>query len=567
MKELFKHYLPYLAGYKKEFGFALLGMLAVAIGTTGTAKIVQPLLDDVFIAKNDEALIVVPLLLILVFSLKGVGQYIQTYYMSYIGLDVVKKLRNTLVEHLTYQDMQFFQTIHSGELLSRITNDIGRIQNVVTTMIPYFIREALTIVALTGYVIYQSPKLAFYFLIIMPLALYPLSRLAKKMKKYSKLSQESTSTMTARLGEIFSNIEVIKSNSTQDFEAKKFKKENQSVFNYLLKQVKINALTTPVMEILGSIAIAVVIYIGSTEILKGNMSSGEFVSFAAALFMLYTPIKRISKLYNQAQDAIVANERMFELLNKQSTIHSGEQPLKETIEHVAFKDVALEYEGKVALSQINLEVKRGESIALVGDSGAGKSSFVNLLVRFYNPSHGTITINNTDYQNFTLDSLHHKIAYVTQRIYIFNDTIAANVAYGSEIDNAKVIKALQKAHAMEFVEKLDAGIETLLSESGDNLSGGQRQRIALARALYKEPDILILDEATSALDNKSEALIKEALEALKKEMITFIVAHRLSTVKNADMILVFEAGKIVSRGTDKTLKASCSIYQKLSQES
>jgi subfamily B ATP-binding cassette protein MsbA len=566
MKALFKQYLPYLVGYKRQFTFAILGMVAVAVGTAGTAKIIQPLLDDVFIAKNDEALIVVPLLLILVFSLKGIGQYIQTYYMSYIGLDVVKKLRNNLVKHLTYQDMQFFQTIHSGEILSRITNDIGRIQNVVTTMIPYFIREVLTIVALTGYVIYQSPKLAFYFLIIMPIALYPLSRLAKKMKKYSKLSQESTSTMTARLGEIFSNIEVIKSNSTQELEAQKFEKENQSVFVYLLKQVKINALTTPIMEILGSIAIAVVIYIGSTEILEGRMSSGEFVSFAAALFMLYTPIKRISKLYNQAQDAIVANERMFELLHMQASVRSGTEVLDLSIESISFNNVALNYNDTPALENINLEAKRGDTIALVGDSGAGKSSFVNLLVRFYDPSSGSITINGTNYQNFTLDSLHHKIAYVTQRIYIFNDSIAANVAYGEELDISKVIEALQKAHAMEFVKKLDKGIDTLLSESGDNLSGGQRQRIALARALYKNPDILILDEATSALDNKSEALIKEALEALKQEMITFTVAHRLSTIKNADMILVFENGKIVSRGTDSTLKASCSIYQKLSKD-
>jgi subfamily B ATP-binding cassette protein MsbA len=396
MKQLFKQYLPYLIGYKKEFFLALLGMIAVAIGTAGTAKIIQPLLDDVFIAKNDEALIVVPLLLIFVFSLKGIGQYIQTYYMSHIGLDIVKKLRNNLVKHLTYQDMQFFQTIHSGEILSRITNDIGRIQNVVTTMIPYFIREVLTIVALTGYVIYQSPKLAFYFLIIMPIALYPLSLLAKKMKKYSKLSQESTSTMTARLGEIFSNIEVIKSNSTQELESSKFEKENQSVFVYLLKQVKINALTTPIMEILGSIAIAVVIYIGSTEILEGRMSSGEFVSFAAALFMLYTPIKRISKLYNQAQDAVVANERMFELLHMKASVISGREVLSTNIESIHFKDISLAYDATPALKNINLKAKKGETIALVGDSGAGKSSFVNLLVRFYDPNSGSISINDTN---------------------------------------------------------------------------------------------------------------------------------------------------------------------------
>jgi subfamily B ATP-binding cassette protein MsbA len=455
--------------------------------------------------------------------------------------------------------------MHTGEILSRITNDIGRIQNVVTTMIPNLIREALTIVALVGYVIYQSPKLAFYFLIIMPLALYPLSRLAKKMKKYSKLSQESTSTMTARLGEIFSNIEVIKSNSTQKLESTKFEKENQSVFVYLLKQVKINALTSPIMEILGSIAIGVVIYIGSTEIIEGRMSSGAFVSFAAALFMLYTPIKRISKLYNQAQDAVVANERMFELLDSQPTIVSGDKELLENIETIILNNISLNYGETPALKNISLEVTKGQSIALVGDSGAGKSSLVNLLVRFYNPSAGVIEINGTDYKTFTLESLHQKIAYVTQRIYIFNDSIAANVAYGEVMNEKKVIQALQKAYAMEFIDKLDNGIHTKLSESGDNLSGGQRQRIALARALYKEPDILILDEATSALDNKSEALIQEALEQVKSEMITFTVAHRLSTIENADMILVFENGEIICRGSHSMLLEKCETYRKLAK--
>jgi subfamily B ATP-binding cassette protein MsbA len=565
MKTLFKQYLPYLAGYKKHFLLAILGMVAVALGTMGTAKIIQPLLDEVFVAKNSDALITVPLLLVLVFSMKGIGQYIQTYYMSYIGLDVVKKLRNNLVKHLTYLDISFFHTMHSGEILSRITNDIARIQNVVTTMIPYFIREVLTILALVGYVIYQSPKLAFYFLIIMPLALYPLSRLAKKMKKYSKLSQESTSTMTARLGEIFSNIEVIKSNSSQELEADKFEKENESVFKYLLKQVKVNALTSPVMEILGSIAIGVVIYIGSKEILEGHMTSGEFVSFAAALFMLYTPIKRISKLYNQAQDAVVANERMFELLERQPTVTSGDKELSQNIESMSLKNISLSYGEEEALKNISLEVKRGQSIALVGDSGAGKSSLVNLLVRFYDPSAGTILINTQEIQAFTLTSLHKKIAYVTQRIYIFNDTVAVNIAYGEEVDEQRVREALKKAYALEFVEKLEAGIHTLLSESGDNLSGGQRQRIALARALYKNPDVLILDEATSALDNKSEALIQKALEHLKPEMITFTVAHRLSTIEDADTILVFQEGKIICSGSHNVLLQECDIYKKLSE--
>jgi subfamily B ATP-binding cassette protein MsbA len=565
MKTLFKQYLPYLAGYKREFILAILGMIAVAIGTAGTAQIIKPTLDNVFVAKDASMLGIIPFMLIGVFSLKGVGQYIQTYYMSYIGLDVIRKLRDDLVNHLTYQDMHFFGTMHSGEILSRITNDIGRIQSVVTGMIPNLIREGLTIVALTGYVIYESPKLALYFLVIMPLALLPLSRLAKKMKKYSKLSQESTSTMTARLGEIFSNIEVIKSNSTQSIESEKFAKENNKVFKYLVKQVKINASTTPIMEILGSMAIGLVVYIGGNEVIDGQMSVGAFFAFSAALFMLYTPIKKISKLYNQAQDAIVANQRMHELLDMKATITSGNKELDRDIEQIIFKDVSLKYSDNLALQSISIDINRGDSIALVGDSGAGKSSFVNLLVRFYDPSSGEILINDEVNKNLTLSSLHKNIAFVTQRIYIFNDTIAQNVAYGEEFDHNRVIEALSKAYALEFVDKLENGVETILSENGNNLSGGQRQRIALARALYKNPAVLILDEATSALDNKSEVLIQKALEALKKDMITITVAHRLSTIESADTILVFKNGEILCRDTHKKLLQNCDEYRKLAK--
>ncbi len=565
MKNLFKQYLPYLMGYRRQFILAIIGMLAVAIGTTGSAQIIKPTLDKVFVAKDATMLSIIPFMLIVIFTLKGVGQYIQTYYMSYIGLDVVRKLRNNLVNHLTYQDIQFFQSMHSGEILSRITNDITRIQTVVTSMIPNLVREGLTIIALTGYVIYESPKLAFYFLIIMPLAFFPLGKLAKKMKKYSKLSQESTSIMTARVGEIFSNIEVIKSNSTQILESEKFAKENFTVFKYLLKQVKINALTTPIMEILGSIAIGLVVYVGGTEVIEDRMSVGAFFAFSAALFMLYNPIKRISKLYNQAQDAVIANQRMQELLDMRPKIISGEKILSHRIRSIVFKNVFLNYGDRRALDNISMDIKKGDSIGLVGDSGAGKSSFVNLLVRFYDPNSGEILINGINYRDFTLSSLHKKISYVTQRIYIFNDTIARNVAYGEDLDKEKVIKALTDAYALEFVEKLDNGIDTLLSESGNNLSGGQRQRIALARALYKEPDILILDEATSALDNKSEVLIQKALELLKDKIITITVAHRLSTIENADTILVFKDGEIVCANSHKKLLEECSEYRKLAK--
>ncbi|MCO4844484.1 MAG: ABC transporter ATP-binding protein [Sulfurovum sp.] len=565
MKNLIQQYLPYLVGYKRQFFFAILGMIAVAVGTAGTAQIIKPVLDDVFINKDKEMLFLMPFLLFAVFALKGLGKYVQTYYTSYIGQDVVRKLRDNLVGHLTYLDIDFFRKTHTGEILSRVTNDIARIQMVVTNIIPQLILESMIVIALTGYVIYESPKLSLYFLIVMPLAIFPLSRLVKKMRKYSKLSQESTADMTTRLGEILSNIEVIKSNSTQVYEKERFVKENQNVFKFIIKQVKTNALVSPIMEILGSIAIGFVIYVGGMEVIDGHMTVGAFFAFSTALFMLYDPLKTLSKLYNKSQDAIIANTRMHELLDIKPNIITGDNELINDIETISLENVSLHYNHTPALKNITLKAKKGESIALVGDSGAGKSSLVNLLVRFYDPSSGKILINNRENKDFTLTSLHKKIAYVTQRIYIFNDTIASNVAYGEEIDEKRVIEALEKAYAMEFINKLDDGIHTLLSESGDNLSGGQRQRIALARALYKNPDILILDEATSALDNKSEALIQKALQELKSEMITFTVAHRLSTIEDADTILVFQEGEIICRGSHQILLQECPTYQKLSR--
>jgi len=303
MRNLLKQYLPYLVGYKRQFFFAVLGMIAVAVGTAGTAQIIKPILDDVFINKDMEMLKLIPFLLVGVFMLKGIGGYIQTYYTSYIGQDVVRKLRDKLVSHITYLDISFFKNIHSGEILSRVTNDISRIQMVVANIIPSLIRESLIVLALTGYVIYESPKLAIYFLVIMPLAIFPLSRLAKKMRKYSKRSQESTADMTSRLGEILSNIEIIKSNSTQNYEHQRFAKENQNVFKFLMKQIKTNALISPIMEILGAVAIGLVIYIGGKEVIEERMTVGAFFAFSTALFMLYTPIKTLSKLYNKAQDA------------------------------------------------------------------------------------------------------------------------------------------------------------------------------------------------------------------------------------------------------------------------
>ncbi len=563
MKEFFKQYIPYYKNYIQKFIYAFIGMLLVSGGSAGTAYVIKPLLDKIFIAKDIQMLQILPFVVVALYFAKGFGGYIQAYYISYIGQDIIRLIRDKLLKHILTLDMDFFQKKHGGELISRITNDINKIQSAVSSQIAEFIREILTIIALIGVVIYQSPELAFYGLIVMPLAIYPLSRLAKKMKKLSFKAQESISDITSHLSETFNNIEIIKANTTEKLESEKFAHYNRKFFDINIKSVRTNELVSPLMETLGAIAVAAVIIIGGKQVIDGHLTVGSFFSFMAALFMLYTPIKRLSSLYNKMQAALAANERINEIMALTSTIPTGNKSFPTELDEVIFQNVILKYDDKIALNNINLNAKLGETIALVGDSGGGKSSLVNLIPRFYEAFSGNISFNEVSIQELDTKSLRENISIVTQRVYIFNDTIAANIAYGQEVNEEKVKDVLKQAHAYDFISKLPQGIYTKLDEFGTNLSGGQRQRIAIARALYKNPKILILDEATSALDNESESIISEVIEEISKDKITFIIAHRLSTIKHANKIAVFKDGEIICLGTEKELRENCKEYQRL----
>lgn len=563
MKEFFKYYTPYYKNYKFKIFLALIGIILVAGGSAGLAYVIKPLLDEVFIAKDEQMLYIVPILLILVQTAQGVGKYIQVYYISYVGQDIIRQIRDKLLAHILTLDIDFFQKKHSGELISRITNDINRIQKAVSTQIAGIIRELLTIIALIGYVIFLNPELAFYGLVVMPLALYPISILAKKMKKLSFKSQESASDITSHLSEVFNNVEIIKANSTERSELEKFEKHNLNFFKINIKSVKTNELTSPVMEFIGAIAAALVIIFGGVQVIEGTMTAGTFLSFIAALFMLYTPIKRMASIYNSLQDAIAAHERIKAIYSINPTILAGDKEIPKKIDSIEFKDVELKYGDFTALKNINLKANIGEKFALVGDSGGGKSSLINLLVRFYDTSKGQILFNDECLREINIKSLRESISVVTQRVYVFNDTVAANVAYGYDIDEKRVIEVLKQAHAYDFVEQMEDGIYTQLDQFGTNLSGGQRQRIAIARALYKNPQILILDEATSALDNESESIISEVIDEVSQNRITFVIAHRLSTIKNADKIAVFKKGEIVDIDSEENLLKSCTEYQRL----
>lgn len=563
IKEVLRRFAPYFRDYISYFIIAIAGMLMASGGTAASAWVIEPVLNKIFIEKNKDLLYLLPYAIIVIYVLKGLGTFLQAYFTAYIGQDIVRRFRERLLKNLLNLDMKFFNDYRTGELISRNINDIDRIRSIVSSMIPELIREAITIAGLLCVVLYQSLQLAFFALVIMPAAVYPLSKLAKKMKKISRASQEKTSDISSKLSEIFTNIEIIKANNAQEFEHAKFTAENAKFFKLNLKSVKVNEMVSPMMEIFGSVGVAAVVIIGGKEVIDGNLTMGSFFSFLTALFMLYTPIKRISGLYNKMQDAVVAAERTFELLDKEPQILSGDKPVPREINLINFKDVRLNYDDKEVLKSVNLSASKSQTIALVGSSGGGKSSIVNLLMRFYDANGGAIEINGENIKNFSLNSLRQNIGLVTQRVYIFNDTVANNVAYGRKYDEAKVELALKTANAYDFVANLPQGAQTVLNEFGTNLSGGQRQRIAIARALYDDPQILIFDEATSALDNQSEQQITKAIANLQKEKIIFIIAHRLSTVQNADKIAVISGGKVVGFDTDERLSKSCEIYKKL----
>jgi ATP-binding cassette, subfamily B, bacterial MsbA len=564
--EIYKRYWPYIRGYKFQYVMVLIGILLTVTATAGTAHIMQPLMDNMFIKKEEEMLYVIPLLLVGIYVLKSLGRYLQSVYNTYIGLHIVSRLRENLLDKIVHMDMQFLYQNRSGELISRITGDITRIQYFVSTMMPELIRESLTVIALVGYVIYLNATLAFWALFVMPIIILPLIKITRRLKRLSHRSQEKNADLMTRLTEVFNNSEIIKANATEEYEVKLFRDENDHFFKINMKTTYTSELVSPLMEIIAATGLACVIFVGGQQVYSGAMSVGEFTAFLTAVGLVFQPLRRVSAIYSKIQDAQAASERVFHIFDIENIIKDGTFILDQAVQSIDFVDVSLRFGDKLALQGINLSINAGQTVALVGQSGGGKSSLVNLLLRFYDPVEGNVILNKQNLKTYTQNSLRNQIAAVSQRVYILQDTLAANVAYGNEIDENRVKEALQKADALEFASALPEGIYTVMQEFGANLSGGQRQRIAIARAIYKHASLLILDEATSALDNESEKRIQKALEAYAKDKITIIIAHRLSTITHADTILYFEEGHIIARGTHQELLESSENYRRLAGE-
>ena len=561
--DIYKRYWPYIKGYKFQYIMVLIGILLTVTATAGTAHIMQPLMDNMFINKEPDMLYIIPALLIGIYVLKSIGRYIQAIFTTYIGMHIVSRLREDLLAKMVHMDMQFLYTNRSGELISRITNDIARVQYFVSKMLPELVQESFTVIALVGYVIYLNATLAFWALFVMPLIVFPLIKITRRLKRLSHRSQAKNADLMTRLTEVFNNSEIIKANGTENFEINRYKDENERFFKINMKASYTSELVSPMMEMIASTGLAAVIFVGGQQVYSGAMSVGEFTAFLTAVGLVFQPLRKVSGIYSKIQDAQAASERVFAVFDIENKIKDGTLELLSPIEHLNIKNATLSFGDKTALNGIELSVHASQTIALVGQSGGGKSSLINLILRFYDTESGSILINGHNIKEYTQHSLRHQIAAVSQRVYILQDTLAANVAYGQEIDEERVKEALQKADALEFASALPEGIHTIMQEFGANLSGGQRQRIAIARAIYKHASLLILDEATSALDNESEKRIQSALNEYTQDKITLIIAHRLSTITHADLILYFEEGRIITRGTHQELLETSENYRRL----
>jgi ATP-binding cassette, subfamily B, bacterial MsbA len=545
---------------------AMFCMLVVAGITSLMAFMVKPVLDDIFFQKKISTLSLLPPFIILLYIVKGFFAYGQSYLMSFVGEKVVANLREGLYAHLQKLSLSYFDRTATGLLMSRIINDVNLIQGAVSNSVTGFLKDSFTIVGLIGVIFYRDWRLAILAMLVLPIAVLPIVKFGKKLRKISTQSQKTMAEISIHLHETLSGNRIIKAFGTEDYEIKRFRDRVRKFFQLTMKDVSIKSMSSPIMEFLGGIGIAAIIWYGGYNVIKGQSTPGTFFSFLTALLMLYEPIKHLSGVNNTIQQGMAAAVRVFEILDLKEEIQDpkGAQVITGIRQGIVFMKVSFGYGNDWVLRDINLEVKAGEIVAIVGTSGGGKTTLVNLIPRFYEASEGEILIDGRPIKEITLASLRRQIGMVSQQTILFNDTVRNNIAYGSpDKTEEDIIRAAQAAYANDFIQRLPEKMETLIGEQGVRLSGGERQRISIARALLKDAPILILDEATSSLDSDSEAEVQRALENLMKGRTTFIIAHRFSTIRNVDRILVLSQGRIVEEGDHDRLMELDGEYKRL----
>jgi len=565
--KVFFRLLEYARPHRARLAAALGAMVLYGAASAGIAALIQPIFDEVL--PNRENLAPIAMAILVVYLLKGVGAYLSSYLMTDVGQRVVRDLRNVLFRHILGQSVAFFSLQTTGRLMSRLTNDVGQVQRAVSDIIGDVARESLSIVGFTGLLFYYDARLALVCLTGAPVVVYPLVRLGQRVRRTARRSQEALEQMSHLSAEAIAGHRIVKAFGGEEREAGRFEHAAQHFYLTIMQVTRVLSMLPPLMEFIGGVAFVAALVYGSQEIVAGRLTQGEFTAFIAALFMMYAPAKKLSRVNADLQQAMAAGERVFEILDSHNEVQErpGAVAFPSFRQRIEFKDVRFAYgddRDRATLDGVSFSVAAGQVLAIVGRSGAGKTTLVNLIPRFYDVTEGSICVDGVDLRAMTLASLRSQIGIVTQDTVLFDDTIAANIAYGRPTATPDEIEAASRAaHAHEFIEQLGLGYDALIGERGQRLSGGQRQRIAIARAILRDSPILILDEATSSLDAESEMLVQNALVNLMRNRTSFVIAHRLSTVRRAHRIVVLDRGHIVETGTHDALLAGGGAYARL----
>jgi subfamily B ATP-binding cassette protein MsbA len=568
LKNRHKHLLALIKENKFRLFLAMACMLVIAVASSATAFLVKPVLDDIFFNKDTTMLKIIPVVVVFIYLLRGLGMYGQDYLMNYVGENVIKDLRNDLYNRIQDLPIAFFHKEQTGVLMSRITNDVNIIKAMVSTAVTGSLKDSFTIVGLTFVIFYRDWKMALIAFVVLPVAFYPVVEFGRRVRRISTGWQEAMADLNSFLHETFAGNKIVKAFGMESYEKKRFFDKTLDLFKLEMKAVIARSLSSPIMEFLGGLGIAFIIWYGGYKVITGSSTAGTFFSFMAAVLMLYDPVKKLSGLNNAVQQGLAAADRVFDIIEMESDIKERKDPvtIKRGPHRVTFENVYFKYDDVMVLKDINLDVKAGDVLALVGMSGGGKTSLVNLIPRFYDVTQGAIRIDGIDIRDVSISSLRDQMGIVTQEPILFNDSIRNNIAYGKRnATDKEIIKAAEAAYAYDFIQNFPNKFDTNIGELGGRLSGGEKQRICIARALLKDAPILILDEATSSLDAEAEMLVQKALENLMKGRTTFVIAHRLSTIDYADRIVVIVNGRVEEEGKQEELISMQGEFFKLYQ--